>query len=152
NRDATGTNITGPKLVPPRFGQPWAGNNYSLSIAGASGTNGLRDGYRVIQHLANLPFVEEYISIKLCRLFVHDDFPNPNTTYDDGAGHTLFYYDYTNPDPPPEVALVRQCMLAWENSNPKGQIRTVLNTIFNSDLFRTQCANAQKIKTPLEFV
>ena len=27
-------------------------------------------------------------------------------------------------------------MLAWENSNPKGNIRAVLSTIFNSDLFR----------------
>ena len=27
-------------------------------------------------------------------------------------------------------------MQAWENSSPKGQIRPVLATIFNSDLFR----------------
>jgi hypothetical protein len=43
-------------------------------------------------------------------------------------------------------------MLAWENSTPKGNIRAVLNTIFNSDLFRSHTAAAQKIKTPLEFV
>jgi hypothetical protein len=43
-------------------------------------------------------------------------------------------------------------MLAWENSSPKGNIRAVLNTIFDSELFRTQAANSQKVKTPLEFV
>jgi hypothetical protein len=43
-------------------------------------------------------------------------------------------------------------MLAWENSSPKGNIRAVLSTIFNSDLFRSHTAHAQKVKTPLEFV
>ncbi len=42
-------------------------------------------------------------------------------------------------------------MLAWENSNPKGQLRPVLDVIFSSDLFRTRAA-AQKVKTPYEFV
>jgi hypothetical protein len=47
---------------------------------------------------------------------------------------------------------VHQCMLAWENSTPKGNLRAVLNTIFSSELFRSHTAAAQKIKTPLEFV
>jgi hypothetical protein len=42
-------------------------------------------------------------------------------------------------------------MLAWENSNPKGQIRAVLSTIFNSELFRTHHGALHKVKTPLEF-
>jgi hypothetical protein len=42
-------------------------------------------------------------------------------------------------------------MTAWEGSNPKGQLRPVLATIFNSALFRGQGANAHKVKTPLEF-
>jgi uncharacterized protein (DUF1800 family) len=151
NWDATGAIRTGPKTVPARFGAPWSGRDYSLIVTNATGPNGMRDGYIVIERLANLPFTMEYLSIKLCRLFVHDDFPNPNTTYDDGLGNTLYYYDYTNPTRPEEVELVRQCMFAWENSSPKGQIRPVLNTIFNSRLFRSHCANAQKVKTPLEF-
>jgi hypothetical protein len=115
-----------------------------------STTNGIQDGYDAIAHLANLPFTEEYLTVKLCRLFVHDDFPNPNTTDPTSIGYT--FYDYTNPNRSAEAELVHQCMLAWENSSPKGNIRAVLNTIFNSDLFRSHTAAAQKVKTPLEFV
>ena len=42
-------------------------------------------------------------------------------------------------------------MLAWESTTPKGQIWKVIATIVNSDLFRSQSAASQKIKTPLEF-
>jgi hypothetical protein len=42
-------------------------------------------------------------------------------------------------------------MLAWEHSLPKGQIRSVLATIFNSQLFRSHGGALQKVKTPLEF-
>ncbi|HEX5219643.1 MAG TPA: DUF1800 family protein [Verrucomicrobiae bacterium] len=139
------------KTVPARFGPPWAGQSYQLNIPprATGSTNGIQDGYDVINHLANLPFTQEYISVKLCRLFVHDDFPNPTTI----ADHPEYaFYDYTNPDRSPEAELVHQCMLAWENSTPKGNIRAVLSTIFNSDLFRSHTAHAQKVKTPLEFV
>jgi uncharacterized protein (DUF1800 family) len=152
--DATrhGTNrgaIFGGKTVPARFGAPWAGTPYQLVIPGRTGTNGIQDGYDVIGHLANLPFTQEYISVKLCRLFVHDDFPNPTTT----AGLPEYdFYNYTRPDLSPEARLVHDCMLAWENSSPKGNIRAVLNTIFSSDLFRSHTAAAQKVKTPFEFV
>jgi uncharacterized protein (DUF1800 family) len=137
------------KTVPARFGAPWAGRNYQLTIPGRTGTNGIQDGYNVIAHLANQPFTQEYISIKLCRLFVHDDFPNPTT---DPNLPEYAFYDYTNPNRSPEAELVHQCMLAWENSNPKGQIRAVLNVIFNSELFRSHGGSMQKVKTPLEFV
>jgi uncharacterized protein (DUF1800 family) len=137
------------RTVPARFGPPWAGRNYQLTLPARTGTNGIMDGYDVIAHLADQPFTQEYLSIKLCRLFVHDDFPNPSTT----PGQPEYdFYDYTNPNLPPEAALVHQCMLAWENSTPKGNLRAVLNTIFNSDLFRSHTAAAQKVKTPLEFV
>ena len=139
------------RTVPARFGPPWAGRNYQLNIpARATGTtNSIQDGYDVIAHLADQPFTQEYISVKLCRLFVHDDFPNPTTTpglpeYD--------FYDYTNPDRSAEADLVHQCMLAWENSSPKGNLRAVLSVIFNSDLFRSHTAIGQKVKTPFEFV
>lgn len=137
------------KTVPARFGPPWAGLNYQLTLPARSGTNGIRDGYDVLAHLANQPFTQEFISVKLCRLFVHDEFPNP-TSYSDREEY--HFYDYTDPNRSAEAELVHQCMLAWENSSPKGNIRAVLNVIFNSELFRTQAANAQKVKTPLEFV
>lgn len=140
------------KTVPARFGPPWAGRNYQLNIPArlTSATNSIQDGYDVIAHLANQPFTEEFISVKLCRLFVHDGFPNPTTRTD--LTNDYAFYDYTDPNHSAEAELVRQCMLAWENSTPKGNIRAVLSTIFNSDLFRSHTANAQKVKTPLEFV
>ena len=137
------------KAVPARFGPPWAGRNYQLTIPPRTGTNGIQDGYDVIAHMANQPFTQEYISIKLCRLFVHEDFPNPTT---DPTHPEYAFYDYTNPNRTPEADLVHQCMLAWENSNPKGQIRAVLGVIFNSELFQSHAAAAQKVKTPFEFV
>ena len=139
------------KTVPARFGPPWAGNSYqlilplrtnlltpSLSIPNG-GTNGVADGYDVIAHLASQPFTMEYICVKLCRWFVHDDFVHG-------------VYDYTDPNMSPEAKLVHDCMLAWQNSSPKGNLRSVLRTIFNSDLFRTSAAAGQKVKTPLEFM
>jgi uncharacterized protein (DUF1800 family) len=147
-----GTNrgaIFGGKTVPARFGPPWAGQPYQLVIPPRTGTNGIQDGYDVITHFANLPFTQEYLSVKLCRLFVHDDFPNPTTKTNEPE---YAFYDYTDPYRSAEAELVHQCMLTWENSTPKGNLRAVLNTIFSSDLFRSHTATAQKVKTPLEFV
>lgn len=131
------------KTVPDRFGPPYAGRSYELKLPvrpGSSngGTNGIEDGYTVLRHLANQPFTQEFISVKLCRLFVHDDFQTG--------------YDFTDPNLSPEGKLVHQCMLAWENGSPKGQIRQVLATIFNSELFRGTGSSMQKVKTPFEFV
>jgi len=137
------------RTVPARFGPPWAGQNYQLTIPARTGTNGVQDGYDVIAHLANLPFTQEYLSVKLCRLFVHDDFPNPTTT---ASLPEYAFYDYTDPNRSAEAELVHECMLAWENSSPKGNLRAVLNTIFNSDLFRSHTAVGHKVKTPLEYV
>ncbi|HYE32234.1 MAG TPA: DUF1800 family protein [Methylomirabilota bacterium] len=126
------------KTVPARFGAPYAGRSYELSIPARTGTNGIVDGYQVLQHLADQPFTQEYISVKLCRLFVHDHFEHG--------------YDFTDPNLSAEGKLVRECMRAWENGSPKGQIRDVLRVIFNSEMFRTQAASMQKVKTPFEFV
>jgi hypothetical protein len=92
----------------------------------------------------------EYISVKLCRLFIHDDFPNPTTK----TGTAEYdFYDYTNPSRSAEAELVRQCMLAWDTpvNGRKGNIRAVLNVIFNSDLFRSHGGSLQKVRTPAEF-
>ena len=122
-------------MVDPRFGAPWAGQNYELTLPARSGTTGIQDGYDVISHLAQLPYTMEYLSVKLCRLFVHDDFDTGN------------YFNIS--DVSPEAALVRDCMVAWENSS--GNLRSVLSVIFASDLFRSQDAIRQKIKTPFEY-
>ena len=137
------------KTVPARFGAPYAGRNYQLTLPSRSGTNGIADGYDVIRHLADQPFTQEYISIKLCRLFVHDDFPNPSNDPNNG---NYSFYNYATGNLSPEADLVHQCMLVWENGRPKGQIRDVLRVIFNSDLFRSHSGSMQKVKTPLEYV
>jgi uncharacterized protein (DUF1800 family) len=125
------------KTVPARFGPPWAGRNYELDVPARTGNAGMQDGYDVITNLANLPFTEEFISVKLCNLLVHDGF--------------AIGYDFTQPNQTPEAQLVQQCMLAWENGSPKGQMRAVLSTIFNSALFQGNGAAMQKVKTPLEY-
>lgn len=123
-----GTNMTGPLVI------RLSGRGLEAS---PGATNTLAEGYTVLRHLADQPFTQEYLSVKLCQLFVHEDFAH---------GH-----DFTDANLSPEGKLVRECMRAWEESVPKGQIRKVLEVIFNSDLFRNQAASMQKVKTPLEF-
>ena len=145
NQHDTGTKrlfTNGP--IAARFGAAFrGGQSYALILSNtlAIGTNGFGEGYRVAQHLANLPYTMEYLSVKLCRTFVHENFE-------------YGIYDYTAPDLGPEVQLVKDCMTAWDTpagDGRKGNIRTVLNVIFNSELFRGHGASHQKIKTPLEY-
>jgi uncharacterized protein (DUF1800 family) len=131
-------------VIHPRFGAAFGGgNSYSLILSNtqSTGTNGMAEGYKVAQHLANLPYTMEYLSVKLCRVFVHEDFQ-------------YGLYDYTLPNLSPEAKLVKDCMTAWNTpagDGRKGNIRSVLTVIFNSDLFRSHGASQQKVKTPLEF-
>ena len=101
------------------------------------GTNSIQEGYQVLSHFADQPFTQEFMSVKLCRLLVHDDFSTG--------------YDFTSPNLSAEGKLVRACMQAWEENMPKGQIRKVLEVILNSELFRSQGASMQKVKTPFEY-
>ncbi len=151
--NATRTNLvfTGPKRYAARLGAPWAGQPYQMVIPSRTGDSSLQDGYDVITHLANNIYTAEYISVKLCRLFVHDGFPNPTTTTNLGE---YGFYDYTNPNRSPEAELVRQCIVAWDTPGPdgrQGNLRLVLRAIFNSDLFRGHGGSMQKVKTPLEY-
>lgn len=129
---------TKPKVVPARFGTRWAGKPYGLLLAaGQTGTNGIQEGYDLLAHMANQPFTMEFLSVKLCRLLVHDGFH--------------LGYDFSDDQHTPEEDLVYKCMLAWDNGTPKGQIRDVLRVILSSELFRSNGGSLQKIKTPLEF-
>ncbi len=140
-RDAKGGILTNsPKTVPARFGPPWAGRSYGLKLDNGATTNGIQDGYQILRHMADQPFTQEYISVKLCRLLVHDEFHHG--------------YDFTDAETSPEESLVHACMMAWENppkGGPKGQMRDVLRVILKSDLFRQSNTAAAKVKTPLEF-
>lgn len=126
------------RAVPARFGPPWAGRPYGLILPARTGAAGMQDGYAILGHMANQPFTEEFVSVKLCRLLVHDGFETG--------------YDFTDGVASPEEDLVHACMLAWENGARKGQIRDVLKVILQSDLFRHHDGSLQKVKTPLEFV
>jgi uncharacterized protein (DUF1800 family) len=144
NHDTTTKKLFTNGPIAARFGAALGGgNSYSLFLSNtlATGTNGFGEGYKVAQHLANLPYTMEFVSVKLCRLFVHE-------------GFELGTYDYTSPNLSPEAQLVKDCMTAWNTpagDSRKGNIRSVLNTIFNSALFRGHGASQQKVKTPLEF-
>ena len=140
-KGSNGTILTNaPKTVPARFGAPWAGRNYGLRLAYGSGTNNIQDGYAVLAHMADQPFTQEYLSVKLCRLLVHDEFHHG--------------YDFSDDVHTPEEDLVHACMMAWEsprNGGPKGQVREVLRVILESDLFRSSLTASSKVRTPLEF-
>ncbi|MSU26943.1 MAG: DUF1800 family protein [Pedosphaera sp.] len=145
NYHGTSRSIFTNKFVPARFGAPWTTRTYANATPGSyqltfparTGTNAIQDSYDIIAHLADLPFTQEYMSVKLCRLLVHEDFAHG--------------YDFTAPQLTPEADLVRQCMMAWETNMPRGQIRKVLDVIFKSDLFRSHTAAFAKVKTPLEY-
>ena len=116
-------------FIPARFGAPYTtklyGTNtvpgkYTPGFPARTGTNGIQDGYDIISYLADMPFTQEFISVKLCRLFVHDDFPNPSN---DPNNPAYDFYNYAAGNLSPEAQLVRDCMSAWENNSPKGQLR-----------------------------
>src|SRR5207247_3516729 len=133
--------------APPRAGQ----SHQIVLPKTPTGTNGLQDSYDVIAALAKNIHTAEYLSVKLCRVFIHDNFPNPTTRPELPE---YAFYDYTNPNRSAEAELVRQCIVAWDTPGPdgrKGHIRSVLRTIFNSDLFRGHAGSRQKVKTPLAF-
>ena len=136
----------GKKRYPARFGSPWAGQSYQLVIppGRTAPEQAILDGYDVIRHLSTNLFTAEFLSVKLCRLFIHDDFVHG-------------VYDYTDPNRSAEAELIRQCILAWDTAGTgtvggRGNIRRVIRTILNSQLFRDYNTPLQKVKTPLEFL
>lgn len=141
HKDPLGNPLPGrPRSIPTRFGAPWAGRPYGIAFGSSNyQTNTIQEGYQVLAHMANLPFTQEFIVVKLCRLFIHDDFRTG--------------YDFTDRFTSPEEDLVKAAMLAWERppgGGPKGQIRPVLRVLLNSSLFRSTLASQHKVRTPLE--
>ncbi len=141
-KDANGAPIAGqPRKIPARFGPPWAGRSYGLTFGTSSyGTNTLQEGYTVLQHMADQAFTQEFIVVKLCRLFLHEDFRTGD--------------DFTDADTSPEEETVKAAMRAWENppgGGPRGQLRPVIRSILKSALFRSTLASQHKVKTPLEY-
>ena len=141
-KDTLGNPLPGrPCVVPARFGPPWAGRSYGIAFPSSSyQTNTIQEGYQVLAHMANLPFTQEFIVVKLCQLFIHDGFRTG--------------YNFTDRVTSPEEDLVKAAMLAWEippGGGPKGQLRPVLRVILNSSMFRSTLSSQHKVRTPLEF-
>ena len=62
--------------------------------------------YAILDHMADLPFTQEHISVKLCQLLVHDDFATG--------------YNFNDGLVTPEEQLVWNCLMAWENQRAQG--------------------------------
>jgi len=141
--DYTSKSIFAGKTIDSRFGPPRAGQSYQLYLPVRPLNQGMQDGYAIIRLLADLPYAEEFISVKLCRLLVHENFQHG-------------VYDYSHPESlSPEGLLVKACIDAWESPGPDGRtgnLRQVLRTILGSRLFRQQTAAQQKIKSPFRFI
>ena len=136
--DSAKTNFPA-RVVNARFGLPHAGVSYQQILSARSGLAGAQDAFDIVEHLANQPQTMEFLAVKLCQLFVHEDFAH---------GYFLNVSETT-----PEADLVRACMTAWNTPGPdgrKGNLRQVLRAIFTSDLFRSQHAQAHKVKSPIE--
>ncbi len=136
--DSAKTNFPA-RVVNARFGLPHAGVSYQQILPARSGFAGAQDAFDIVEHLANQPQTMEFLAVKLCQLFVHEDFAH---------GYFLNVSEIS-----PEADLVRACMTAWNTPGPdgrKGNLRQVLRAIFTSDLFRGQHAQAHKVKSPIE--
>ncbi|HMJ91739.1 MAG TPA: DUF1800 family protein, partial [Candidatus Acidoferrum sp.] len=75
NHDLTTKRLFTNNVISPRFGAAFGGGaSYALVLTNtlATGTNGFSEGYKVAQHLADLPYTMEYLCVKLCTLFVHE--------------------------------------------------------------------------------
>lgn len=156
------TSVNGMKRVPSRFNGTsmtpsynYANKNYGTNTGNvgryalfipATPHTTANDGndpartnkvYTIMDQMADLPFTQEFISVKLCRLLVHDNFE--------------IGYDFSDGVVTPEEQLVWNCMMAWETNTPKGQIYKVIKTITDSSLFRSEAAYRQKLRDPLEF-
>ncbi len=141
NHDTKLKTLFADKTASPRFGPPHAGRSYKLVLPARTGNAAMQDGYDIIKHLADLPYTQEYLSVKLCQLFVHENFHHG-------------VYDYTDPNLSAEGRLVRECLKAWEQPGPdgrKGNLRAVLRVILKSELFFGHGASRQKVKTPFEY-
>jgi len=160
NGAVTNGGVVTPKTIPGRFNgstmtpaynyttQTYGSNTiagkYGLFLPATANANNdatrnimTNKAYVIMDMLADLPFTQEYISVKLCQLLVHDDFHHG--------------YDFSDGVVTPEEQLVWNCMLTWQTNSPKGQIYKIVQTITDSELFRSKASFRHKLKTPLEF-
>ncbi|TKJ38165.1 MAG: hypothetical protein CEE38_05250 [Planctomycetes bacterium B3_Pla] len=123
------------------------GTLYRIAIpagqgAGRGGLVGLGDTLDIVQSMANHPSTVEFICIKLIQKFVSDEITL--ATYKDGTAPA----ELTN--------LLADAIAAWNFTDPKGNIATVMQTILDpvnqSNIFWSQSAYRSKVKTPIEYI
>jgi hypothetical protein len=125
------------------YGTNTVPGSYALFIpqsqSGGNANNNFRTNkvYTIMTNMANLPYSQEFISVKLCQLLVHDNFQ--------------IGYNFSDGTVTPEEQLVWDCMRTWDTTTPKGKLWPVIKTITDSKLFRSTAAAGTKVKTPLEY-
>lgn len=119
-----------------------AGRNGIRIPAGRTGPDGLLDALDVVQAMAGHPSTAEFICIKLIQKFVSDEITLAN--FKDGSA------------PPELIELLSDAIVAWKSTSPAGNIATVMETILDpanqSNLFWSQSAYRNKVKTPVEYI
>lgn len=119
------------------------GTAYETIIpAGREGTDGLDDALDVVESMVDHPSTAEFICIKLIQKFVSDDLTL--ATYKDGTA-------------PAELReLLDDAIASWYATEPAGHIATVMRTILDpvdqSNLFWSEMAYRDKVKTPIEYI
>jgi hypothetical protein len=119
------------------------GSPYEIVLpAGREGQEGLLNALDVVQSLVGHPSTAEFVCIKLIQRFVSDDLTL--ATYMDGTA------------PPNLLALLNDAIVAWNSTNPPGNIATVMRAILDpvrqESLFWSESAYRSKVKTAVEYI
>lgn len=119
------------------------GTSYQVDIpAGRTGIDGVNDAIDVIDALVGNQATAEFICLKLVNRFVSDEI-TLNTYQQRTAPEWL-------------LTMMDDAIAAWHSTAPKGNIATVLNSIFDpveqTNGFWIEGAHFSKIKTPFEFI
>lgn len=111
------------------------GTAHELAVpSGRSGKRGIRDAEDVIRRILDHPSTPVFICSKLIQRFVDDEI------------------NFRKPSEGPYAGLLARCIAAWNATTPKGNIRKVLETIFDSKEFWTGRTYRSKVKDPFEYI
>jgi hypothetical protein len=121
----------------------YKGTPYEVTVpAGRTGIDGLKDAMDLVDSFVSHPSVSEFICIKLVNKFVSDEI-NLRSYHDGSAPVEL-------------IDLVNSAIQAWNSTTPRGNIRTVMNTILSPSVhtsyFWSRAAFRNKVKTAVEFI
>ena len=111
------------------------GTPYELDVpAGRKGPKGLSEAEDAMNRILEHPSTAIFICSKLIQRFVGDEI------------------DFRKPKEGDLAPLLERCVEAWNSTEPKGNIRTVVKTILSSPEFWSESAYRAKVKDPFEYV